>query len=118
MEEVERLCDMVGIVDHGSVVALGTPHELIETLGDAQTLRIVARGDLGAAASRIFAIPGVSEAMIVDGAVRVTAENASALVGVIASSVADVGVEIEGIEIGGANLESVFLKLTGRTLRD
>ena len=75
MEEAERLCDRVGILDEGVLKAEGTRRELISLVGEHDRLRIDARGDLAAAATAALAVPGVEEAVPRDGGLDVLARD-------------------------------------------
>jgi ABC-2 type transport system ATP-binding protein len=118
MEEVERLCTVVGIIDHGKLIAEGTPQELVARLGGAQVVELGANGDLGRFVSEAYTVPGVSEALVVDGMVRLTVDDAASTIPAVMSVASRVGVDLAAIEIRNRNLEAVFLQLTGRTLRD
>ncbi len=118
MEEVERLCNEVGIIDHGKLIAHGTPQQLIASLGGSQRLTLGATGDLGRFVGEVYALPGVGEALIIDGSVRMIVDDAAATIPTVVTIAGRLGVELSAIEIGTDNLEAVFLQLTGRTLRD
>jgi ABC-2 type transport system ATP-binding protein len=117
MEEAERLCDRVGIIDEGEIKAEGTRAELVSMVGQRDEVKLVATGDLEAGVEAIRAIPAVFDAslndqgieMLVDGADRALAEILHA-VGAHAS--------VMSVEVDEPNLEAVFLHLTGKALRD
>lgn len=119
MEEAERLCDRVAIVDHGRLVALGTPRELIDALGGGviqigvpEDRRAAAEADLVALDRVTSASPGP------DGTLDLQTTGAQhALVDVLQMLNRD-NVPVETLRILEPNLESVFLRFTGRTLRD
>jgi ABC-2 type transport system ATP-binding protein len=123
MEEAERLCHRVGIIDSGRLVAEGTRRELVARIGEHDRISLRGDGDLSAFALRVAELPAVATADLVDAdgtdpVLHLTADDASAaLATVVAAATAD-GVAITGIEVHEPNLEAVFLHLTGRALRD
>jgi ABC-2 type transport system ATP-binding protein len=118
MEEAERLCDRVGILDEGRLKAEGTRRELISLVGEHDRLRIEARGDLAAAAAAAAALPGVEEAVPRDGGIDLLALDARASLAEIVRAVDGTGAGIGSMEVIEPNLEAVFLHLTGKALRD
>ena len=118
MEEAERLCDRVGILDEGSLKAEGTRRELISLVGEHDRLRIEARGDLVAAATAAATVPGVEEAVPRDGGIDLLALDVRASLAEIVRAVDGTGTGISSMEVREPNLEAVFLHLTGKALRD
>ena len=118
MEEAERLCDRVGILDEGSLKAEGTRRELISLVGEHDRLRIDARGDLPAAGAAALAVPGVEEAVPREGGLDLMARDVRASLAEIVRAIDDTGAGITSIEVEEPNLEAVFLHLTGKALRD
>jgi len=118
MEEAERLCDRVGILDEGVLKAEGTHRGLISLVGEHDRLRIDARGDLAAAATAALAVPGVTEAVPRDGGLDVLARDVRASLAEIVRAVDGTGTGITSMEVNEPNLEAVFLHLTGKALRD
>ncbi len=120
MEEAERLCDRVGIIDHGKIVALDTPRALIESLGGGVIQIGIDPGqaeqvtEILAALESVQAVgPGPDERLL-----NIEAESARhALVDVMQAMNA-AALEVETVRILEPNLESVFLRYTGRSLRD
>ncbi len=118
MEEAERLCDRIGIIDEGRIIAEGTRRELVAGIGEHDRLRISAQGDLSLFADSCLRLDGVVGATPTEGAVDVlTAEGRRALAPVVAAA-EHLGVEISGIDVIEPDLEAVFLRLTGKALRD
>jgi ABC-2 type transport system ATP-binding protein len=118
MEEAERLCDHVAIVDHGKVISLGTPRELIRSLGAEQVVHCeLANGD-GLPLDAFRALPGVLSARVDAGAfaLQVTAahETIPALLGMLGSH----GTSLTELRTHSPTLEDVFVSLTGRHLRE
>jgi ABC-2 type transport system ATP-binding protein len=118
MEEAQRLCDRVGIIDEGRLVAEGSRRELVAQLGATDRVDVTVAGDVAAFAEACAALPG---ALGVDrrdrGVVVRTADGAAALAGIVAAA-EHTGTPITGIELTEPDLEDVFLALTGKGLRD
>jgi ABC-2 type transport system ATP-binding protein len=114
MEEAERLCDRVAIIDHGRIVGQGTNRELIQGSFGSRS-QVLAR----------FAGPSVAIAAwverhggrLVDGAAEFTIEQSTQIAGLL-DDAAKAGLELVDVSLRRPNLESVFLHLTGRELRD
>ncbi|WP_267471353.1 ABC transporter ATP-binding protein [Actinomarinicola tropica] len=118
MEEAERLCDRIGIIDEGRLQAEGTRRELTTSIGERDTIRIEASGHLEAAALAIQGIDGVVEATSADGSIRVLAVDAGAVIAEAIAIVSGDGGNVSSVEIAQPDLEAVFLHLTGKALRD
>jgi ABC-2 type transport system ATP-binding protein len=118
MEEAERLCDRIGILDEGRLVAEGTRRELVGRLGKGDRIDVTGTGDLDAFAQACAALPGTQGVDRRDGGVAVRVDDGgTALAGIVAAA-QRTGVAIAGIELVEPDLEDVFLGLTGRALRD
>jgi ABC-2 type transport system ATP-binding protein len=118
MEEAERLCDRIGIIDHGKLIAEGTRDDLVSLLGEGDQVRLSATGDLAAAAADLAARSWVRQAKALDGSIDLVVENARGELPAILTEVAAVGVTVRSVEVAEPDLEAVFLYLTGRALRD
>jgi ABC-2 type transport system ATP-binding protein len=118
MEEAERLCDRVGILDEGQLKAEGTRRELVGMVGEHDRLRLGTRGDVTPAVEALRAMPAVIDATASDGAIDLLVRDARAALAEIVRAAAEAGAEIETVEVAEPNLEAVFLHLTGRALRD
>jgi len=115
MEEADRLCDRVAIIDHGRIVALNTPGALKEAIGgDVIT---IASPDPAAVASNIT-MSGTLRAEQYDGSVRINLQHAEQHVMEIVTMLAGKGVPIDSISIHKPTLEDVFLHFTGRSMRE
>jgi len=118
MEEAERLCDRVGIIDEGRLVAEGTRRELLERIDEHTRIRVEASGDLVALADACRGLDLVHGATPGDGVVELLAEDGGrVLVGVVEAA-ERLGVQVGSIEVVEPDLEAVFLHLTGKALRD
>ena len=118
MEEAERLCDRVAIIDEGTVQAEGTRRELVSLVGEKDRVAISGTGNLVDAAEALRQIPGVTDASSSDQRIDVLATDASAILPELLASVSGSGGSITGVEVEEPNLEAVFLHLTGKALRD
>jgi ABC-2 type transport system ATP-binding protein len=118
MEEAERLCERVAIVDHGRVIALGTPRELIESLGAEHVLEfaVAASGTLDEGA--LAALNGVGSAGRRDGTYRLQVAELHRTMPALLGELRRQGVQLTELRTHSATLEDVFVALTGRQLRD
>lgn len=118
MEEAERLCDRIGIIDSGRLQAEGTRDELITLTGGTDTIRLGGSGDLTAAADELRTRPGVERVDADRNALTLTVRDAPVLVADVVATATASGVRLSDVEITRPDLESVFLHVTGKTLRD
>lgn len=118
MEEAERLCDRVAIIDEGKMKAEGTRRELVSMVGEKDRVTIRASGDLSSAASAVASLDGVASASSSDHQLDILATDASSILPEMLARVATAGASITGVEVIEPNLEAVFLHLTGKALRD
>jgi linearmycin/streptolysin S transport system ATP-binding protein len=117
MEEAERLCHRVAIVDLGKVIALDTPTALIRSLGGGILLVGLGEGQAEGVAREVAQLPAVKAATPTDGQLKVEAHRVQeALMGVL-DATNRLDVRVTSLEILEPNLESVFLHLTGKKLR-
>jgi linearmycin/streptolysin S transport system ATP-binding protein len=133
MEEAQELSDRVGIIDHGEIIALGTPGDLIQQVGEQDRLvfkvgQAVVTDEL---LERIGAsVEGVTQATFdppgeegedksnTSGLLAVNAKRGRKALPFILHLTDQAGIEIESVEVHEPDLEAVFLHLTGRALRD
>lgn len=118
MEEAERLCDRVGIIDEGRLQAEGTRRELVALVGQEDRIRLWATGSLEAAAAAARDVSGVHSASAADGSLELLVSEARAQLPAVLSAVAGTGIAVTAVEVVEPDLESVFLHLTGKALRD
>jgi ABC-2 type transport system ATP-binding protein len=116
IEEAERLCDRVAIVDHGKVVALGTPRELKARSGG--TTRIEVRLSKPATDGVLKSLEGVADAREVDGAYVLHSRRPPKTIVDLVKHLETEGNELISLEIASPSLEDVFIEMTGRRLRD
>ena len=133
MDEAERLCDRVAIMDHGKVIALGTPQELISTVGGEDIVEFAVSGaqvsearagppsqddNSSVDAELLTAIPGVRSHRV-DGALhQLSVSELHTTVPIIFAALAGQGLHLSEFRTHSATLEDVFVRLTGRNLRD
>jgi ABC-2 type transport system ATP-binding protein len=117
LEEADVLCDRVFIIDHGVIVADGTPDELKRRIsGDMVTLRVTGED---AAASKLLADQAaVREITVADGTLKLTVERGEQALPVLLRVLDGAGITLESINLSRPTLDDVFLTLTGRSLRD
>jgi ABC-2 type transport system ATP-binding protein len=117
MEEAQRLCQRIAIVDEGKLIALDTPTALIRSLGGGVVMLGVAEGTPDDLADRIAQLPAVKSTTRSDGQLKIeTRRLQEALMGAL-DVTNQLDVRITALEILEPNLESVFLNLTGKKLR-
>ena len=114
MEEAERLCDRIAIIDHGKIIALGTHADLVRTTFGTRS-QVLARYQ--GADERIAAWVFERGGHVVDGTAQFSIEHPAEVAALLEAS-ARAGLELLDVSIRKPNLESVFLHLTGRELRD
>jgi ABC-2 type transport system ATP-binding protein len=118
MEEAERLCDRVGIIDQGRLVAEGTRRELVATVGERDRIELAATGDLAALAAAAASLDGVDEAGVVAGGVHLVAGDGRRSLPRLLEAAEHAGAEVTSVELVEPDLEAVFLHLTGKAVRD
>src|SRR5262249_22672381 len=114
--EAERLCDRVAIMDHGRIIALGTPPELIATLGAEHVVEFAVHGELDLEA--ISRVPGVSQARKEAGSFSLIVREPHVSIPGLLAELARRRLALARLTTHNATLEDVFMNLTGRTLRD
>jgi ABC-2 type transport system ATP-binding protein len=119
MDEAERLCDRVAIIDHGRVIALGTPRELIASTGVEHVIEFSAAPSSPALdLSPVQRIDGVRSIRTDAGGVLVQASELHRVVPALLDEVTRQGITLAELRTHSATLEDVFVGLTGRHLRD
>jgi ABC-2 type transport system ATP-binding protein len=116
IEEAERLCDRVAIIDHGKVIAYGTPRELKARSGG--TTRIEVRLSKPESNGTLKTLEGVVDAREVDGAYVLHSQRSPQTIVSLVKHLESRGNELVSLEIANPSLEDVFIELTGRRLRD
>jgi ABC-2 type transport system ATP-binding protein len=120
MEEADSLCHRVAIVDHGKVIASGTPPELKRSIPGGFLVRLHFSAAPPALVDALRALPGVTEARVAgtDGQVHLYADRGGALIPAIVSAATSAGAAIQDVHISEPSLENLFLHHTGRSLRE
>jgi len=118
MDEAERLCDRIAIVDHGRVIALGTPRELIASLGAEHILHFVPADGATVDVEALRGLAGVRLARRVDGGVELAVRAVHETVPELLAHLERAGVPLAELRTHSPTLEDVFVSLTGRQLRD
>jgi len=119
MEEVEFLCHRIAIMDLGKIIAIGSLNELRLLVGERDLLRISTANEISKdLVETVKKIPDVSEARVLDESIEILTLHGRKLLPQIIEIFADTGVKIKSVEVKEPNLESVFLHLTGKELRD
>jgi ABC-2 type transport system ATP-binding protein len=117
MEEAERLCDRVGIIDQGQLIAEGTRRQLVATVGQRDRVTLETGGHVDGLIDRLRALPDVDQASVSDAGVEIVLPDAAGRLAEIISVVAEHTV-VKGVAVHEPDLEAVFLHLTGKALRD
>ncbi len=120
MEEASALCERIAILDHGKLLALGTEEELLKLSGERTRLDFELTGgeisdDLD---KRLRGLAGVIELAASDGRLTLFTDPAARVLAPAVVLLNDAGLRVGGVDIVRADLETVFLSLTGRALRD
>jgi ABC-2 type transport system ATP-binding protein len=120
MDEAERLCDRLAIIDHGQVIAEGTPDDLINRLGGHHVVEFETSGNSndGTALNRWRTLPGVESVHHDDGLVCLTVREPHLTIPALLEAVEDQGSQLLHLTTRQASLEDVFVRLTGRHLRE
>ncbi len=117
MEEAERLCDRVAIVDSGRIQGEGTREELIRLTGGVDHIALTGAGDTQAAATALRRLDSVAEVAAEPRSLMLTVRNAPAAVAGVVDAASAAGMTLDGVDVSRPDLESVFLHLTGKALR-
>jgi linearmycin/streptolysin S transport system ATP-binding protein len=118
MEEAERLCDRIGIMDLGELKAEGTREELVALVGEHDRVRLQATGDLAAAARACAEVHAVVTATAASGVIELIVDQARSVLPELLRRADDAGASVGSVDVDEPDLEAVFLQLTGKALRD
>ncbi|MGO9341043.1 MAG: ABC transporter ATP-binding protein [Acidimicrobiales bacterium] len=118
MEEAERLCNRVGIIDGGRLVAEGTRRELVEQVRGQDRVRLVAGGDIDSLARACKRIDGVDDVVHREDGLELAVRDGRRVLPAVVAAAASSSAQLSGVEVVEPDLETVFLALTGKELRD
>jgi len=117
MDEAERLCDRLAIIDHGQVIAEGSPADLIERLGGHHVVEFAVGPD-GTASESWKSLPSVESVRQEDGLIALNVKEPHLAIPALLESIEKHGTALQHLTTRQASLEDVFVKLTGRHLRE
>jgi ABC-2 type transport system ATP-binding protein len=120
MEEADQLCDRLAIIDHGRLLALGTPEELKASTGADTIVTVQAVADELDRLAEVLGreVPGVQQTMRVDHSVVLQVRGADRVVPQVFAAAERVDVDITDVSVAEPSLETVFINLTGKDLRE
>ncbi len=119
MEEADRLCNRVAIMDHGKILALDTPADLKQTVGADTIVTVKAEGDGSALAAGLERdVQGVTRTRVIDGGVELHVKGAERIIPRVVSASERSGFELLDLSVAEPTLETVFINLTGKELRE
>ncbi len=118
MEEAERLCDRVAIVDHGRVIAMDTPGELVASIGAGHVVEFPGAATNDVDLTAIRAVEGVRDARVEDGSIRAQVADLQRVLPPLLDEMRRQDIAVSELRTHTATLEDVFVFLTGRHLRD
>jgi len=118
MEEADRLCSRVAIMDHGHLLALDQPAELKRTVGADTIMKLRTDGDADALLLRLKEVEGVDSGSVVDGEVMIAARATDGLLPRLIQIAESGGFDVRDVSVAEPTLETVFINLTGKELRE
>jgi ABC-2 type transport system ATP-binding protein len=118
MEEAQELSDHIAIMDHGKLIACGTNEELVKLVGEQTRIDLIVNVEAARMADAWRSIPGVERVTLEEGQIAVLVNDSNLVLPRLFEAAAHQAARITSVEIREPNLETVFLHLTGRALRD
>jgi ABC-2 type transport system ATP-binding protein len=118
MDEAERLCNRVAVIDHGKIIALGSPGELISGLGGGHIIELALVNGTGATDDLFAGLPAVKEVRSDLAGTAITVSEPHIAIPGLLARLQSQGLELARLSTRQASLEDVFVNLTGRHLRD
>ncbi|MDH4143389.1 MAG: ABC transporter ATP-binding protein [Chloroflexota bacterium] len=118
MEEAERLCDRIGIIDEGRIKAEGTRRELVALVGQKDRVELIVSEAVEPATAALATLAPVEEAISGDGRIELVVDQARNHLAHILETATAAGATVKSVEVIEPDLEAVFLHLTGKALRD
>ena len=119
MEEADHLCDRIGIMDRGKILALGSPEKLKRSTGADTVVTVSADGDLDALSRELCRrVEGADSATRVDGTVHLSVRGSDRVLVRVIAAAEEAGFDVRDVQVAPPTLETVFIGLTGKELRD
>jgi ABC-2 type transport system ATP-binding protein len=119
MEEADKLCDRVAVMDHGKILALDTPDALKQSIGADTVVSVKTTGDTGRLGEVLAAeVAGVTRTRVAEDRLEMHVQGGERLVPRIVLAAEHNGFELVDVSVAEPTLETVFINLTGRELRD
>jgi ABC-2 type transport system ATP-binding protein len=118
MEEAETLCDRLAIMDHGKIIAAGTLTELRNMLAERDLLRFMGVFAPAAARAAVERVEGIEVLQADEGLLLLSVSEASRKLPAIFAALAAAGADVRGTTLTQPSLESLFIRLTGKELRE
>jgi len=119
MEEADQLCSRVAIMDHGKILALDTPEGLKRSVGVDTIVTIKASGDLKLLATTLEkGVPGVTHSREIDKGVELHVKSGERILAQVVAAAESGGFTVVDLSVAEPSLETVFINLTGKELRD
>ncbi len=118
MEEAERLCDRIGIIDEGRIKAEGTRRQLVALVGQKDRVELIVSEAVEPATAALATLAPVEEAISGDGRIELVVDQARNHLAHILETATAAGATVKSVEVIEPDLEAVFLHLTGKALRD
>ncbi len=118
MDEAERLCDRLAIIDHGQVIAEGSPADLINRLGGNHVVEFSVAGSDGASLEKWSGLPSVESVRQDEGLIALNVKQPHLTIPALLDAIDREGGQLQHLTTRQASLEDVFVRLTGRHLRE
>jgi ABC-2 type transport system ATP-binding protein len=118
MEEADKLCDRVAIMDRGRILALDTPSGLKASIDAETVVRVVTDGDPAALAARLGEMEGAARAAVVEGAVNLDLKGVTGVIPKVVDAAEAAGYRVTDLSSTEPTLETAFITLTGKDLRE
>jgi ABC-2 type transport system ATP-binding protein len=119
MEEADKLCDRVAIMDHGRILALDTPAQLKASIGADTLVTVQATGDHERLADHLKqTLEGVTSTRVIEGGAELQIQGSDRLLVRVLDAAESAGYVVGDIKVSETTLETVFISLTGKELRE
>jgi ABC-2 type transport system ATP-binding protein len=117
LDEADQLCDRIAIIDHGTIVAAGSPHELKDKVG-GDLITVVPTDSARDVTALLTSIPGVLGVQAHNGGYRIKCQHGESMVPVVVEACTSSGVGLASVALKKPSLDEVFLEFTGRAYRE